>query len=161
MRYEQTPLKTSPIGSLDEIVFTRLGRVLEIEWAGYVVRWQRRYPLVWYPDRRALVVLEFPRRGARRKVHDDQIPASVRRAFKTWTGHDVAWQRAATIPDGQWYRLGRARRVDYVSRREDPSGVEYTHETKATLYRYGRTRATYLWVLRGGGLNITTRGIVG
>ena len=58
--------------------------------------------------------------------------------------------------------MGAATRIDYSS---DKWGNrdEYTHgvTTGATLYRFGGPKPPWIWVLRGGGLTITTRGIIG
>lgn len=156
----QRPLRRSPLGLLDGVVFTELGDALCIETATWRVSWARRYPLVWCPHRRALIVLELPK-GRTERVGRDDVPADARRAFQRWTGHDVTWRRRTDIPTrGSWSSLGRATKVDYRSDREGPM-TEYTHDTKAMAYRFGTRRNTYLWVLRGGGLNVTTRGIVG
>ena len=154
-------IKRAPAGKLDGATLAELGDALEVEIDGYRITWPKgQATLAWSPDRKALVILQGGRRGK------PQPPASGResRAFERWSDRDA--RREATIdirPRGSWRSIGSVRRIDYHS---DKWGArrEYTHKTGSgvRLYRYGAaTKPPWIWVIKGGRLTVTARGIVG
>ena len=157
-------LKASPVGSLDGIAVAELGTVLEIETDGHVVRFPaNRYPLLWSPERKVLLVQEGAKRG-RKSPLESEGPAVT--AFERWADRDAAYERDDTFPTvrgAKWRAIGKVQRIDYMSDKYGRQAVGYTHESGSgvRLYRYGAaTKSPWVWAVKGGRMNVTARGIV-
>jgi hypothetical protein len=155
-------LKRSPIGQWDDINTAELGSALEVEVDGYQLSWRRgEGVLVWSPEKKTLLILEGGRRARARQLEDGSKAA---RAFERWAGRGAKRESAIDIdPRGSWRSFGSVQRIDYYS---DKWGrrAGYTHRTGrgVRLYRLGAAgKPPWLWALKGGRLNVTTRGIVG
>lgn len=155
-------IKRSPVGDLDDATLAELGDALEIEINGYQIMWPKgQATLAWSPAHRALVILQGGRRGKPQPVGVSSRPS---RAFERWADRDA--KREATIeikPRGAWRSLGTVKRIDYQSSKWGGS-AEYTHKTGSgvRLYRFGAaTKPPWVWVIKGGRLTVTARGIVG
>ena len=72
-------LQASPVGSLDGLAVAELGTVLEIETDGHVVRFPaNRYPLLWSPEKKTLLVQEGAKRG--KKKHSSTTAEPLQRS---------------------------------------------------------------------------------
>lgn len=164
-------LKRNPAGTqLDGAIGTDLGRVLELEVAGQVIRMGRkRVPLLWFPGWKSLVFFEGvtmgrPYAGNLRGIEDDAGYKRAMRSFDSWADRSATKARGITYPGGdrKWFAAGKADRIDYWS---DKWGrdEEYTHDLGkgVRLYVLQKSRTTAMWVLRGGRLRVTKRGIEG
>lgn len=139
-----------------------LGSALELELAkGVVIRWRKGTNiLAWHPKARACVWIQ----GGRRLDGTAKGDAKVRDAFRRWTGRKAKASELVKFRVREsWVSFGPCERFDYFSKKWPRCGPEYTHKTTThpTLYRLGGTRPPWVWVLRGGGLQLTTRGLVG
>lgn len=157
-------LKTSPVGSLDGIAVAELGTVLEVEAGGVVVRWTaNRYPLLWSPAKKVLLVQEGAKRGRKGAVESDGQAVA---AFESFAGRGATYERAdtfPTVPGAKWRAVGPVSRIDYTSDKWGRRRVEYTHESGrgVRLYRYGAaTKPPWVWAIKGGRMAVTARGIV-
>ncbi len=157
-------LRTSPVGSLDGIAVAQLGTVLEVEAAGYVVRWTpNRYPLLWSPDKRALLVQEGAKRG---KQTTPEQHSKALASFEAFAGRGATYERADTFPTvrgAKWRAIGPVSRIDYTSDKWGRRRVEYTHDSGkgVRLYRYGAaSKPPWVWAITGGRMAVTARGIV-
>lgn len=159
-----TALKASPVGALDGISVAELGTILEIEVGDHVVRFSgNRYPLLWSPDKKTLLVQEGAKRG-KKSTRDGGGRAGA--AFERWSGRGATYERGDTFPTvrgARWWSVGAVRRIDYTSDKWGRRRVEYTHETGpgVRLYRYGgATKPPWVWAIKGGRMTVTARGIV-
>lgn len=157
---KHTSITRSPVGSLASIEAAELGFALEVEIDGHVVKFPKgKHPLLWWPEKKALLIYDGIRRG--RKGRDVEHGEATR-AFERWADRDAKHERTDTLPDrGLWRGYGAAVRIDYASdkwKRKD----EYTHAfgPGVRLYRYGGVKVPpWLWVLKGGKMTVTDRGI--
>ena len=152
-------LRQAPIG-LEGAELAELGSVLELETDTATIRWPRgRAVLGWSPRHKALVVLE----GAKRKRNASEPRGRARAAFERWARRGAKHgDELELAPRGSWRRLGALRRIDYHS---DKWGrkAEYTHPTGrgVTLYMRGSWDAPpRVWVIKGGRLTVSERGII-
>lgn len=158
------PLRRSPVGCVEDLDAALLGCVLEVEADGYIIRWPKgSAPLAWSPSKKALVVLEQATKGP--KHSGDEVPAAVRRSYEDFNDRNATFERTYDIPTRSqaWVSCGHVQRVDYYSTKWGAKR-EYTHKTgpRVRLYRYGaKTKAPWLWVITGGRMTVTARGIVG
>lgn len=155
------PVARSPL-PLRARTFAVLGHVLEVEIGGAIFVWKKGdCELLWCPAAKSLVWFdsdEIP-------LDPDQnqnINAAVK-AFERFKDRDPNRLRRAEYPvGGQWRSYGRAERVDYHS---DKWGqrASYTHDLgpSVVLYRQGPANGPWCFVLRGGRLTVTRRGIEG
>lgn len=157
-------LKASPVGSLDGLEVAELGTILEVEAAGFVVRWTpRRYPLLWSPQKKLLLVQEGAKRG---KKADPRPGGAALAAFEAFADRGASYERADTFPTvrgARWRVIGAVFRIDYTSDKWGRQSVEYTHTSGrgVRLYRYGAPRKPpWVWAIRGGRMTVTARGIV-
>lgn len=162
-----TALKRAPV-NLDGDDLAELGSVLEVETDGATLVWARgRATLAWSPKAKALVIIEGAKRTKAPKVHwagggDPQV-AAARRSFERFADRDA--NKAATLevsPRGPWRSVGPVKRIDYHS---DKWGRrrEYTHKSGpgVRLYLKGSwSKTPRLWVMKGGRMTVTPRGIV-
>jgi hypothetical protein len=156
------PIARSPVGALDDAETVLLGAALELEVGDVVLRWGRGATLLWWPKRKALLILEGIRRGKKRPLaRGGRAP----RDYERWSQATARNEATAEIPDrGTWVAIdGPVKRLDYASKKWGGTRHEYTHTTgrAVRLYRYGpKTRPPWCWVVRGGRLTVTERGIV-
>jgi hypothetical protein len=164
-------LKRNPAGSskLDGGVGIELGRVLELEVGGQVIRMGRkRVPLLWFPAWKSLVFFEGVSQGrataaALRELETAPGYKRAVKSFDSWANRGTEKARGMTFPKGQrkWYAGGTVSRIDYWSDkwgRED----EYTHDHGKGVQLYILQRGkTAMWVIKGGRLRVTKRGIEG
>lgn len=156
-------LDRAPAG-LDGADVAELGRALELEAAGLRMRFTGRPGWYWEPRSRSVIVFQGGRRGNARKA--DDVDAKTERAFEAFMGRGVESQHSHTMPPiqgGVWRRApGFAARFDYWSDKFDED-EEYTHgfTSRVRLYRGGGASPPWIWVLRGGRLRVTRRGIEG
>lgn len=166
-----TKLTKNPAGSskLDGSLGIELGTMLELEVGGQVVRMGRVRPaLLWFPAWKSLVFFEGVKRGSRteanlRRLEDEMSTAKSTNTFERWAQRSASKASDITFPAGkrQWYAGGKANRLDY---RSDKWGKtdEYTHDFGAgvRLYVLQKGRSAAMWVIRGGKMTVTQRGIV-
>lgn len=163
-------LKRNPAGSskLDGAIGIALGRVLELEVGGQVVRVGRSVPLLWFPAWKSLVFFEGVSKGranaaALRELEDTIGYARAVNSFDSWADRGAEKARAVTFPKGKrkWYAGGNVARIDYWSDKWG-STDEYTHNTGKSVRLYILQRGkSAMWVIRGGRLRVTKRGIEG
>lgn len=161
------PIARGPVGFARDFHAAELGYVLELELdKGVVISWpKKRCPLLWFPEYRACAWMQGAKRG-RKQAAPDEIARKVESAFERWADRPVRLIGTDTFPPrpkGQWLAYGRASRIDYWSDKWGTT-AEYTHTitTSVRLYRWGHAKKPpWLWVLRGGGLQLTARGLIG
>jgi hypothetical protein len=157
-------LKRPPLPSLDGAELTDLlGQALEVELAsGHVLRWARgSNVLAWHPEARACVWFQGARAGRRKKAAPRGKAAET---FGRWTGRRASGETTLCIlARDAWRRIGTSTRLDYRSKKWPRRGPEYTHATttRPTLYRMGGGKPPWVWVLKGGGLQLTKDGLIG
>jgi hypothetical protein len=139
-----------------------LGHVLEVEIEGAVFRWPRgQVELLWHPGARCLCWFDADEIPL--EPDDETNDRAAALAYARFKDRDAKTLRTAEYPvGGQWRSYGRARRIDYFSDKWDER-ASYTHDLghRVVLYRQGPTRGPWLFVLRGGRLRCTHRGIEG
>ncbi len=149
--------------ALDDAELAELGHALEVELPRQVVKFGRGAVLAWSQKKKALVILEG---GKRKRTMITRIPkGAAARSFERWA--DRAAKKASTVEvavRGMWRSVGRVRRIDYRSDKWGRTEKEYTHKTgpNVRLYVRGALRpgAPRVWVIKGGRLTVTARGIV-
>lgn len=141
------------------------GRVLDLvvrqgdKLAKYTFRGARPL-LTWSPKADALVWWEGVKVPASRRAN--ALPKETAAVWKRFHGRAPTSMRVANVPDdpGPWKRLGPAVRIGYSNRKRWDRPAEHDFDTGPVVYRAG-TRAPYLWIVRGGKLRMTARGIEG
>jgi len=139
------------LGTLDELALT----------TGAVVRWARRPAAYWHAETRSFVAIEG---AARPRMQRFPTTGKTADAFERWTGREQ--QRVGALDlkvRERWIRIAKVERLDYTSRKWSRHGTAYTHDTttRPTLYRMGGDRPPWIWVVRGSGFTLTTRGLIG
>ncbi len=144
----------------EDVVVAQLGHVLEVEFAtaadDRVLAWRRgAVPLYWCDPARALVWFDgTPQTEQPHSIDIDRAAKDFRRFHdREPSRYRVEkWQA-----DGPWERLGAGRRVDYYSTKWGDR-ASYTHELgrRTVVWRRGP-----LFLIQGGALRVTKRGIVG
>jgi len=172
------PVKRGPI-SLDGDVLVELGRVLEVEFGGDIlVRPVKptRPKLYWSAAKRALVFFTGVKdrgRGSRSGLDGLLETKPGRKAaalFERWSQREAAGGRTLDVGVAdKWMRFTSPPiRIDYWSDKwGDKSG--YTHDLGKSVRAWlqvsrnfgSKSRSQEVWVLRGGRLTVTERGIVG
>lgn len=145
------------------MALAQLGSILEIEVQGVILTWRKdECPVFWLEQKKAIVWFDCD--------PANEAPASERssdrkaiNAFERFNDRSAANVKSLKYNiRGEWLDLGRARRIDYHS---DKWGEEcsYTHKLGANvhLYRQGPAKGPWLYVVRGGRLRCTERGLVG
>lgn len=152
-------LKHAPI-RLQNIDAGEFGDALELEGGGHRLRWKRGQPFLWDPRQKALIILM----GAKRRPggYDDAKTADAYRRFMGREARRLATDRMAPMQHGVW-RSAPARRFDYWSDKFRRQNREYTHgfTSNVRVYRGGGSKPPWIFVLKGGSLNVTSQGIVG
>lgn len=161
-------LKRNPPGAtkLDGAVGIELGKVLEFEVRGQVIRTGRsRSKLIWFPVWKALIFFEGVRTGPSSAANLSKLEGVGRQegAFERWAQREARKSHPVTFPAGarKWYAMGKVDRLDYWSDKWGKDD-EYTHDfgNSVKLYAlFGKKSA--MWVIRGGKLRVTRRGIEG
>lgn len=156
-------LKRGPISIEHQIATDLLGSVLEVETSDSRIRWRKgSNRFYWDPDQKCLMWYEGGRKGRSGAIDD---PGTAGRSFKAWTGKNPQYERTDTIPDVRtpvWVSYGRIVRLDYASSKWGKDEYTHNHGKKVRLYRWGgKTKAPWIWVVKGGNLRITNRGIEG
>lgn len=154
--------------SLDGAVAIQLGKVIELVVGGRLVK-TGRAPLLWFPQWKSLVFFEGVRASSPSSSKLAALEESTRitrqmSAFEKWARREAKQSREMTFPAGarKWLAIGRAERIDYWSDKKG-SKHEYTHDFGQSVRGYilQRGRKTAMWVIRGGRMTVTERGIVG
>lgn len=158
-RLPTTSLKSAPV-RLDDIELAELGSVLEIETDQATIAWPRgKAVLAWSPKAKSLVVVE----GGKRTTANTAKRGRARGAYERFADRDAS--KTATVdvnPRGAWKRVGNVSRIDYHSNKWNRR-AEYTHKSGpgVRLYMKGSwDNPPRLWVLKGGRMTVTRRGIV-
>lgn len=153
-------VKRAPTGTQHEVA--DLGSVLEVEFGGVVYRWKRgECRLLWEPRTSAL--LWFDAHGKTIETPEDVDLAAAQSAYERFKDQEARKVDSKKYPvKGQWLSFGRANRIDYHSNKWGDN-ASYTHKLgrKVILYRQGPASGPWLFVLRGGRLRCTARGLVG
>jgi hypothetical protein len=143
------------------LVLASLGSVLELEIGESVWRWPKgQCEMLWHQPSRSLVWFDC-----------DEIPlepaqVATKKAeavYSRFKDREATRVRAAEYRvKGPWHSFGRASRVDYHSDKWGQKAA-YTHALgrNVTFYRQGTDAGPWLFVLRGGTLRVTRRGLVG
>lgn len=153
-------MKRAPIRT-NNIDVTELGHVIEVMTGAHRITWRKgSVSMLWDENQKALIWLEGIRKGPKKPV---SMSAAV---YKKWHKKNPNHERCDVFPDipqGKWRKIGIATRVDYHSKKWGKN-EEYTHDHGGGvgLYRYGLAdKGPYMWVLKGGRLRVTARGIEG
>lgn len=143
----------------------QLGQALEVELSsGHVIRWKSRPRLFWNDVGRYLGLAEGWGKPSRGRLNFDRpgMPQKVPNLFAAFHGRKpesaLDWNNKS-MPD-RWVSLGGVERIDYHSTKHD-ARKSYTHDhgRGVRMYRFGgQSRA--IWVIKGGSLTVTGRGIV-
>jgi hypothetical protein len=139
-----------------------LGSALEIETGDHLITWSRgRAALTWDPRSRSLVIFE----GGKRGKPGPAPTGPAARAHERWSDYEAGSMATLSVqPRGRWRSVGPVSRLDYASDKFDGRMRGYTHDTgpRVRVYLHGSlTKLPRVWVVRGGRLNVTARGIVG
>lgn len=170
---EVTVMQKAP-AAFDDSVAAELGSVLELALEGHVFRWTKgQAKLLWFPKYRVLGWMQGVKGSRFRKSYVDEVlqrSDAARRArqnFEDWSQREIEGARVQEFPtmkNAVWVRYSdKPTRIDYASDKWDRED-QYTHEIGkgVRLYRYGGKRQSpWFWVLRGGKLRVTERGIIG
>ncbi len=163
---KRAPISTSALADTAEC-----GTLLDIRYASageqFIVSPRgRAAPLLqWSQPASALVVwfgLKMPRP---RPASSPDASASA--AYERWTDYERAasTEREFTTPalTGSWRSLGRAVAIGYRSDKFSDKGkpVAYDHAFTSKVRVYALGASKQLYVLRGGSLRLTRRGIEG
>lgn len=158
-------LKRAP-AAIDGHDTAELGKALEVEAGGLRLQFAKRPHMYWDPRTSTLMWFQGGERSRARNPAD--VDAKAAKAFEDFMGRDVEREFQHTMPrmpNGVWRKVGRADRFDYWSDKfdEPPPRREYTHgiTSAVNLYRGGGPKPPWIWMLRGGKLRITRRGIEG
>ena len=170
------PIARAP-ASVDGQLGAEIGRVLELALDGSEVRFSGPKPkLLWLPHIDALCWFVGAKTPAATTLRWNELrspdnnwgfdQASVD-AFNKFMGRGPkprAWTYGLTGKSSAWYSIGAATRIDYSSDKYGRRTREYTHTLgrSVRLYVCGPKRAgPSFWMLRGGRLRLTARGIEG
>lgn len=171
---EPKPLARPPV-DLKGAVGIEIGRALEIEAPKHVIRLRRKPRLYWFPDKKVLaffVTHKEPKwlrvkgtKSGLEKIEGVKKTAKARRVFENFMGRLVRTGYTLRVPERavNWYNNGPILRLDYSS---DKFGEkrEYTHGHGGGVRIYTQWPkkgwAPSLWVIKGGRLAVTARGIV-
>jgi len=148
---------------LRDLVVASLGSVLEVETRdGEVFRWSRgACEMLWHPQTKTL--LWFDADAVPIEVDDEKKTARAISSFERFKQRDADRVRAERYAvSGPWSSLGAAARVDYHSDKWSEK-ASYTHTLGRSVgfWRQGNSRGPWLFLLRGGSLRVTPRGLVG
>lgn len=160
--------------SIDGRFAAELGTLLELEIGDYIARFFRPKPrLLYLPAIKTLAFISSKTRKAAQKTTRaayDEISEATRgkaaqKLFADWTDRESKKARIETFPKSAtekwWSWVGAALRIDYRSDKWATTD-EYTHKFGKGVRVYVLpTRTAMLWLVRGGRMTVTSRGIVG
>ncbi len=163
-----TPLKRSPVSVTRLQNNADLGGLLEVEGAGKRFSFTKEKPsLLYNPETKSLLWIQGVKPSRRKKSNPDG-PAA--KAYKRWTNHrrNALFEREADVPDSVFkkvVRIGNAQSIAYRSDKFGSRGEKKDYEHKfgngVGLYRFGNPSGPNVWLVRGGKMRVTERGIVG
>lgn len=160
MSVEGKKLRRSPIPS-GPLTCASLGSVLEVEFGGNVWTWKRgACELLWHQNSKSLIW--FDATPIEIEPTENKSGAAIA-AFRRFKDRDPGHVRGERFDiSRQWVALGAAERVDYHSDKWGQS-ASYTHDLgpRVRLFRGGSPRGPWIYVLRGGNLHVSRRGLVG
>lgn len=165
-------LKKSPIRVDEEHGFygIQLGQTLEIEsFRGFEFRWKKYKPkLLWHRQQKALLFLDIPNRSlgpkdVKGKFDLEGLKGKDGTLYKEF--HGKAPKQLTTYgfktKGNQWITFGTVVRIDYFStKRGKRDSYTHKHASGVRLYRLGEDTGPTLWVIKGGSLTVTGRGII-
>lgn len=162
-RRKKTTRKKNPAGStrapmsLDDATFADLdAKVVEVEAGDKLHKWKPGPELMWSPDGKALVMMEGVKLG--RSTKNPTGPAAdARRRF---AGRPSDGVRSGRLPDMKWSSLGPVRSLAYRFNGQK-TVREHPFSNPPRLFRGDGRGGVRMWVIRGGGLRVTRRGIMG
>jgi hypothetical protein len=177
------PMARAPV-AMNGAVGAEIGKILELALPDMVVKFGRsKPPLLWFPEEKSLGFFMYsdgdktrgrpdwlnvrPSSKAFDELDETTDVGPAVRAFKSFMGrgpgHEARTYEFPFRSTRGWYSINRVKRIDYWSdkfRKER----EYTHDHGAgvRLYIYGSPRrfGPSFWLIRGGKLNVTERGII-
>ena len=162
-------ISKAPISKKWQFGGIQLGHGLEVELCtGHVIRWRKRPVLFWNKGGRYLGLAEkwgAPTRTMSAETYAhirEEIDPHLEKLFKDFHGRNPRKTRSwiGIRMSGRWLSMGAVCRIDYAS---DKKGrrVQYTHKhgRGVKMYRIGSDRRA-IWIIKGGGLTVTARGIV-
>jgi hypothetical protein len=153
-------IKRAPVPTKGDLA--ELGFVLEVEVQGHAFVWdENECPLLWHEKTKSLVW--YDGRGLVKKVKQDDAILPAIDAFERFKDQDATTLRGEKWKaDNRWVSFGRAARVNYFSDKWGNTD-NYTHALgrRVMLYRKGSEKGPWVFVLRGGKLRCTPRGLEG
>lgn len=180
---ERTPMARAPV-SLNDQVGAELGRVLDITLPDMKAKFSGSKPrLIWFPAIKSLgfFVYSKSKKGTARPKWSEAWPTKNQlrgirdriansgpagRVFDSFTGREATRGYSIAFPYRStrgWYSINRVEAIDYSSDKKS-SKASYTHKMgpRVRLYIYGspRTSGPSFWLVRGGKLNVTERGLI-
>lgn len=160
-------LKRAPVKNLDDACVALLGSALEVELSGVVLRFDEiEAPFFWHPETKSVLWIDAPCRKLKAKQLSEKRTLQAKIDYEEWADRkSTKWEswRCSVSKSSHWYSCGKARRFDYKSDKWNKK-QEYTHELGkgVCLYFLGSSSMQKgLWLLRGGKLRVTSRGIEG
>ncbi len=155
--------KKNPRGSsrapfaLKDATFADLdAKVIEVEAGDKLHKWRPGPPMLWSPEAQALVMMEGVKLG-RSTRNPDARSEDARGRF---SGRESDKVRSGRIPDLEWQKLGPVRALTYRFN-GNKTAWEHPFSRPPTLHRGDGPGGVRMWVVRGGGLRLTRRGIMG
>lgn len=142
---------------------TLLGQLLDVVVAGpdqaFKVRPHGRTDLLWSEHHRALVFV--PGRTFELDQVEDLRGSVSAKVYERWSVHEADRAGRGTIADrSEWERFD-ARTIGYRSDKFGAKLEDFEHEFGRAVVAYAPTNDAAPWVLRGGALRVTHRGIEG
>ena len=152
----------APVNLADLQVASFLGNVVSLRWDtanGYREEFKATKPiqLLWAPEADCAF---FFARQTKTRAGADIDDRKARKVVERWTGRAAGKTSTIVVPDlkrGPWKKVGKGHSIVY---RSDRAGPMERHE-----HDLGPTVSVYvmgsLWVIRGGKLRVTSRGLEG
>jgi len=155
-------IKKAPV-KVDDRTAAKLGSVLEVDTGKIRIKWRKgTAPLLWMPQVKTLAWFQGVPKP--KKIRASAYGPTAR-AFEAFSGRKVRYARTIEMREtkaAKWISFGAAVKIDYATNKKGRK-AQYTHDLGrgVTLARYGGDKPPWLWILRGGKLNVTSRGILG
>lgn len=153
----------APISLAKLQVAADLGDVVELSWntpSGYRERFKasKKVTLLWSPAAKAIF---FITQKTRRVGAGDVADGAARAVAKRWTGRAPSDAHTLIAPgllkSSTWKKLGKGHAITYRSDRAGPMEPhEHDLEAGVSVFKNGN-----LWVVCGGKLRVTSRGLEG
>lgn len=140
-------------------------KIIEARTRTHTYSWPKGRPMLWDPTRKALVW--FQGAGEKRVGSNPTAGGATKRIHDAWSwrGREATKDVEFVVPSlsGDWHDLGRLEALAYRSPKDGGRPEDYEHAVTSTpkLYRFGGAQPPWVWVAKGGRLNVTSRGIVG